>query len=237
MGHETKMLATEIIEVLESMENPHNKSGMARFGINTERAFGISMKDLHPIAKAIKKNHELAIDLWETGFHEARILAVLIAEPKLLTSELMDKWALDFNSWDLCDQACGKLFCKSPLAWEKVNQWYEREEEFVKRASFALMAALAVHSPIKTNEPFLNLLEMIAAAPCDERNFVKKAVNWALRQIGKRNMILRDAAVQACREIGKNFDGSKAARWIIHDALREFDNEKTFARTAKSRHN
>lgn len=231
------MSATEVIELLKSLENEKNKIGMARFGINTERAFGISMKELNPIAKIIKKNHQLALELWETGFHEARILAVLIAEPKKLTSEEMDHWVLGFNSWDLCDQAALKLFCKSPLAYQKVYEWYEKDEEFVKRASFALMAALATHERSKSNEPFLKLLDLIAAKPDDDRNFVKKAVNWALRQIGKRNLILRDAAIQTCHQISANFDHSRAARWVVSGALKEFDDEKIFTRTAKSRHN
>lgn len=231
------METKEIIEILQSMESKHNQAGMARFGINTERAFGISMKDLQPMAKAIRRNHQLALELWETGWHEARILAVLIDNPKETTSEQMDSWVLDFNSWDLCDQACMKLFCKTPYAWQKVDEWLDREEEFVKRASFALMASLAHHEKRKDNTPFLKSLEYITSNPTDERNFVKKAINWALRQIGKRNLLLRDEAIKVCESILETYPTNKAARWIAKDALRELNDEKILFRIEKSKFN
>jgi len=228
---------TEIIEHLKNLENEKNKAGMARFGINTGRAFGISMVEIKAIAKQIKKNHQLALELWKTEYHEARILAVLIADPKELSSETIDDWVKDFNSWDLCDQATMKLFCKNRMAFEKIYEWVVRDEEFVKRAGFALMASVALHNKSKDNELFLKLLKLIEKYPDDERNFVKKSVNWALRQIGKRNMFLNKSAINTCENILTNFQNSKAAKWVANDALRELTNEKILERIAKSRHN
>lgn len=227
------MNTQEIIELLRSLENPENKAGMARFGINTEKAFGISMKTLEPIARKIKKNHELALELWETGYHEARILATLIAEPNKISSEVMNKWASDFNSWDICDQAAMKLYCKTPFAWEKVFEWAESDMEFVRRAAFATLAALCLHYKEKNNEPFEKSFELIIKYSTDERNFVKKAVNWALRQIGKRNLELNRKAIETAETILQKFPHSPSARWIARDALRELQNEKTIERIKK----
>lgn len=227
------MNTREIIELLRSLENPENKAGMARFGINAENAFGISMKSLEPIARKIKKNHELALELWETGFHEARILAILIADPKKITPELMDKWTADFNSWDICDQAAMKLYCKTPFAWQKVYEWAQSEQEFVRRAAFATLAALCLHYKEKNNEPFEKSLGLILQYSRDERNFVKKAVNWALRQIGKRNLELNRKAIETAEAILRDYPDSKSARWIARDALRELQNEKTLERIKK----
>ncbi|HOK13536.1 MAG TPA: DNA alkylation repair protein [Candidatus Kapabacteria bacterium] len=227
------MNAQEIIELLRSLENPENKAGMARFGINTDRAFGISMKTLEPIARKIKKNYELALELWETGYNEARILAILIADPKKITPEVMDKWTRDFNSWDICDQAALKLYCKTPYAWQKVFEWADYEQEFVRRAAFATIAALCLHYKEKNNEPFEKSLELIVRYSTDERNFVKKAVNWALRQIGKRNLELNSKAQAAAERILLFHPNSPSARWIARDALRELRNEKTLERVRK----
>ncbi len=227
------MNTREIIELLRSLENPENKAGMARFGINAENAFGISMKTLEPIARKINKNHELALELWETGFHEARILAILIADLKKITPELMDKWTADFNSWDICDQAAMKLYCKTLFAWQKVFEWAQYEQEFVRRAAFATLAALCLHYKEKNNEPFEKSLELIIKYARDERNFVKKAVNWALRQIGKRNLELNRKAIETAEAILRAYPDSKSARWIARDALRELHNEKTLERIKK----
>ncbi len=224
------MNAKEIIELLRSLENPENKLGMARFGINTECAFGISMKTLEPVARKIKKNHELALELWETGYHEARILAILIADPKKNTPEMMDKWTNDFNSWDICDQAALKLYCKTPFAWQKVFEWAASEQGFVRRAAFATLAALCLHYKEKNNEPFQKALKLIVQYSTDERNFVKKAVNWALRQIGKRNLELNSKAIETAETILQTYPDSPSARWIARDALRELRNEKTIQR-------
>jgi len=231
------MKLDNIISSLKSMGSEYNRNGMARFGINTELALGISMAELKPFAKQIKKNHELALELWETGYHEARILSVLIDDPKKVTSEQMDKMVADFNSWDLCDQAAMKLFCYTPFAWLKVDEWAESELEFTRRASFALIAGLCLHYKPKDNEPFENTLRLIFKYSIDERKKVKKAVNWALRQIGKRNLHLHEQALDCCHNILEQYPNSKSARWIANDAIRELNDEKIIERVRKSRHN
>jgi 3-methyladenine DNA glycosylase AlkD len=194
---------------------------MARFGINTDRALGISVTNLRRLGRELGKDHALAIELWDSGIHEARILASIVDDPVHVTRAQMDAWAADFDSWDLVDQCCGNLFDKTPWAWDTALEWTEREEEFVKRAGFALMAWLAVHDKSATNSSFAPFFPAIERAAGDDRNFVKKAVNWALRQIGKRNPTLRRKAIASGRRIAKQ--ESKSARWIARDALRELD--------------
>ena len=174
---------------------------------------------MRSIAKTLGQDHALATALWDTGIPDARIVAGMVAEPARLTSRQMDAWARDFASWDVCDQVCGSAFLASPLAWRKVPVWAGRQDEFVRRAAFALLATLAVHDKAASNAPFMDALNVIEAAADDERNFVKKAVNWALRNIGKRNQALNDAAIACARRI--QLQGSRAARWIAADALRE----------------
>lgn len=231
------MSTIEIISQLKSMGSEHNRNGMARFGINTECALGISMAELKPFAKQFKKNHDLAIELWDSGFHEARILSILIDDPKKVTPEQMDNMVSDFNSWDVCDQAAMKLFCYTPYCWQKVEEWAECELEFTRRASFALIAGLCLHYKPKENQPFENSLDIILKYSNDERNFVKKAVNWALRQIGKRNLYLHQKALDCCQQILETYPNSKSARWIANDAIRELNDEKIISRIRKSRHN
>ncbi len=214
----------EIIMELESLSNPDDVAGMARFGINSNKAYGVRMPELTRIAKKTGKNHELAEQLWSYGYTETRILASLIDDPEKVTEEQMERWALEFNSWDVCDQCCMKLFRKTPYAYQKIHQWSTREEEFVKRAAFTLIATLAVHDKKADDAQFEELFPIIIEASTDERNFVKKAVNWALRQIGKRNLTLNKKAIQVSEKIG-NID-SKSAKWIAKDALRELESEK-----------
>jgi len=223
------MKSDEIIKKLKSMRNPKNIEGMARFGINPNNTLGIPIPVLRKMGSEIGKNHALANELWFSGIHEARILAGLIADPMMLTKKQMDRWASDFDSWDVCDQACMNLFDRAPFAYAKAKEWAGRDEEFVKRAGFALMASLAVHDKHAGDEVFIALLPLIQRESRDERNFVKKAVNWALRQIGKRNPALNREAVKTAKEISK-FD-SKTAKWIAQDALRELTDKKTLART------
>ena len=194
---------------------------MARFGIKTDRALGISVTDLRRLGREIGKDHDLALELWASGIHEARILASIIDEPTQVTQAQMEAWAAGFDSWDLVDQCCGNLFDKTPWAWDKALEWSERDEEFVKRAGFALMAWLAVHDKSASNASFAPFFPAIERASGDDRNFVKKAVNWALRQIGKRNATLRRQAVAAARRIAKQ--EARSARWIARDALRELE--------------
>jgi 3-methyladenine DNA glycosylase AlkD len=215
------MTADDVIERLRAMGGEHNRQGMARYGINTARAFGVSMSAMRPLAREIGRDHELALALWGTGVHEARILAYLIDDPRRATRGQLDAWAADCDSWDLTDQFCNKLAVKTPFAWELAPAWAAREEEFVRRAGFSLMAQLAVHDKKAPDEAFLPFLELVTAHSGDGRNFVKKAVNWALRQIGKRNAGLRAGAMDVARELLAQ--ASASARWIARDALREFE--------------
>jgi 3-methyladenine DNA glycosylase AlkD len=193
---------------------------MARFGIPTDRALGgTSLPQLRALAKREGRDHQLAEALWATGVHEARILATMVDEPSLVTEQQMDRWVLDFHSWDLCDQCTSNLFSYAAPAWRKAMEWSDWEETFVRRASFSLMAALSVHDKMAPDARFLALLPLIERAAPDERNFVRKAVNWALRQIGKRDVALNEEAIACALRIQAG--GSKAGRWIAADALRE----------------
>jgi 3-methyladenine DNA glycosylase AlkD len=221
----------EVLERLQSLGDPRNVEGMARYGIRTKKAFGVSAPQLRQLAKELRKEHELADRLWGTGVHDARILAALIDDPALVTERQMDRWAKDFDTWAVCDSACGCLFDKTPYAWDKATEWIERQEEYVKRAGFVLMAALAVHDKKAPNERFEAFLSLIESHATDERNFVKKAVNWALRQIGKRNLHLNALAIRAGEQI-RRID-SKAARWIASDALRELTSDNVRQRLKK----
>lgn len=209
----------ELIARLKSLENPANVAGMARFGISSKNTLGISVVALRKIAREVGKDHALAQKLWSSGIHEARLLACFIADPKKVTPALMNRWVKDFDSWDVCDQCCMHLFDKTPYAYEKVKEWSQRKEEFVKRAAFALMACLAFHDKKASNANFQRFFPIIKAAATDSRNYVKKAVNWALRQIGKRNAFLHRQAMRIAAEIAKM--DSSCARWIAADAIRE----------------
>ena len=214
----------EIISKLKSLSDPEAVKGMARYGINPKNNLGISIYKLRPIAKEIGKDHDLALKLWDSGIHDARLLACFIEDPAKVTGEQMDSWANDFDSWDICDQACTSLFDLTPLAWRKVVEWAEREEEFVKRGAFSLIAGLAVHDKKASDEKFEQLFPLIKKHSIDERNYVKKAVNWALRNIGKRNLALNKQMIKLSEEILKI--DSKSARWIASDAIRELKSEK-----------
>lgn len=222
------MIISEIIKKLESLENPENVAGMRRFGITAKKAFGISAPVLKNLAKDIKKQtenrHDLALGLWETGIHEARIIAYLIDSPKEVSEKQMESWAKDFDNWAICDGTCGHLFCKTELAYKKVFEWSEREEEFIKRAGIVLMAWLAVHNKKAPNEKIAEFFSILEAKASDERNFIKKAVNWSLRQIGKRNLFLNKLAIEAAERI--KLQNTKSARWVAADALRELKDEK-----------
>ena len=211
--------AEEILRQLQSLANPANVAGMSRFGIRPKKVYGIAMPDLKRMARQIGKDHGLAQKLWRTGIHEARILASMIAAPGIITERQMERWIKDLDSWAVCDACCLNLFAKIELAYSKASEWSFREREFEKRAGFALMASLAVHDKYALDSQFLKFLSCIHRDSRDERNFVRKAVNWALRQIGKRNLKLNRAAIRTAKIIGRQ--ESKAARWIAADALRE----------------
>jgi 3-methyladenine DNA glycosylase AlkD len=221
----------QVVARLKEQARPDQLEGMQRFGMAREGRLGLSMPDMRKLAKELGKNHNLALELWKTGIAEARIIAALIDDPKLLAEKQMENWVKDFNSWDVCDQTCSELFAKSPLAWQKVVDWSKRDEDYVKRAAFALLASLAWHDKKADNKCFIELQPVIVQASTDERNFVRKAVNWALRNIGKRNIRLNQVAIDTARKIRKL--NSKAARWIASDAIRELESEMVRKRLGK----
>ena len=213
-----------ILKRLKSLSNPDAVMGMARFGINPENTYGISIPDLRKMAKEIGRDHPLAQELWSSGIHEARILAGMIDDHKMVTEEQMESWVKDFDYWDVCDQCCMNLFEETKSAYQKCVEWSSREEEFVKRAGFVLMARLAVSDKSAKDEMFLKFLPVIEREAIDNRNFVKKAVNWALRQIGKRNIQLNKMAIRTAKKI-QGMD-SKSAKWIASDAIQELTSKE-----------
>ena len=231
----------DFLAELRSLGSEKDRAGMARYGINVENAFGVSVYELRRIAKRLGTDHALALALWATGNHEARLLACFIDDPAAVTDEQFEAWARDFDSWDICDQATTSLFDQTKHGWSKAVAWAERDEEWVKRAGFALMAGLAVHDKAATDHAFKKLLPLIERAASDDRNFVKKAVNWALRNIGKRNRALNAAALAYAEKIYATANkraggehggdpGARSARWIATDALRELASDKVQAR-------
>ena len=213
----------DVLDKLQSMAQPGHLAGMTKYGMTVEQRLGVSVPDMRKLAKEIGRDHKLALDLWSTGIVEARIVAAMVGDPDKLTEEEMEDWVKGINSWDVCDQVCMNLFEKNQLAWKKIVDWAEREEEFVKRTAFSLLACLAWHDKKASDDKFIDLLPLIIRGATDERNFVKKAVNWALRNIGKRNLNLNRAAVNAAKEIQRL--NSKAARWIASDAIRELESD------------
>lgn len=214
----------EIIKKLKSLANPKNVEGMVRFGISPHNTLGVFVYAIRDIAKKIGKDHKLAQELWNSRIHEARLLAGFVDEPEKVTEKQMEKWVKDFDSWDICDQLCSSLFDKTPFAYKKAFQWSKRKEEFAKRAGFVLMAVLSVHDKKAPDKKFEKFFPAIKQHSEDERNFVKKAVNWALRQIGKRSLNLNKKAIKVAKDIQKI--DSKSAKWIASDALRELLSDK-----------
>jgi 3-methyladenine DNA glycosylase AlkD len=221
----------EVLQRLQSLGDPKAVEGMARFGIHAANAWGVSAPNLRRLAREIGKDHALAGKLWKTGLHDARVLAALIDDPARVTARQMEHWAGDFDSWAVCDAACCCLFDRTVHAWDKAVERTGREAEYVKRAGFVLMAALAGHDKKASDERFEAFFPYLVQQATDERNFVKKAVNWALRQIGKRNRRLNRLAVQGAKRI-REID-SKPARWIASDALRELTSDAVQARLSR----
>jgi 3-methyladenine DNA glycosylase AlkD len=222
------MTYDEILRELKANANAANVAGMARFGINSQGTLGLSMPVLRALAKRIGTDHTLAARLWGSGIHEGRILAALVDDPALVSPAQMDAWIRDFDSWDVCDQVCGNLFDRTRYGRRKAAAWAKKNPEYERRAGFALIAALAWHDKEAKDALFLEYLVIIERYAFDERNFVRKAVNWALRNIGKRNHALNKAAMACARRIAKQ--DSRAARWIAKDAIRELTDPKTIAR-------
>lgn len=213
------MDARSVVRELRARRDEAAVAGMRRFGIVGKEVLGVSVPELRTLAKKAGRSHELALELWDTGIHEARIVAALVDKPEKVTSEQMDMWVREFDSWDVCDACCGNLFDRTPFAYAKALKWSKAKEEFVKRAGFSMMAELAVHDKSAGDAKFVRFFPAIEAGSTDDRNFVKKAVNWALRQIGKRNARLNRNAIAVAEDIRKS--DSKSARWIAADALRE----------------
>jgi 3-methyladenine DNA glycosylase AlkD len=218
----------DVLDRLKSKAKPEQLTGMAKYGIMVEKRLGVAVPDMRKLAKELGRDHKLALDLWRTGIAEARIVAGMVGDPAKLTEEQMEEWVKGIDSWDVCDQVCMNVFEKNQLAWKKIIDWSEREEEFVKRTAFSLIACLAWHDKQASDEQFIELFPIIIREATDERNFVKKAVNWALRNIGKRNLNLNQAALEAAKEI-KRLD-SKTARWIAADAIRELESDAVQSR-------
>jgi 3-methyladenine DNA glycosylase AlkD len=230
-----------LLDELRAMGSERDRAGMARYGINVENAFGVSIYELRKVAKRLGTDHGLALALWDTGNHEARLLACFVDDPAAVTEAQLERWAADFDSWDVCDQATTSLFDRTPHAWRKAIEWAKRDDEWVKRGGFALMAGLAVHDRGAGDAAYRKLLPLVERRAFDGRNFVRKAVNWALRNVGKRNAALNAAAVacaeriraSANRRAGGERGGdaaARAARWVAADALRELLSDKVRAR-------
>ena len=221
------MNVKQILSQLKSIGTPENVKGMARFGIVTKKAFGVPAAELRQVAKEVKKEtkdrHSLALQLWKTGIHDARAVAYLIDDPRQVAEDQMESWAADFDNWAIVDGTCGHLFCRSPLAYKKVEEWSGRDEEFVKRAGIVLIAWIAVHDKKAPDDRIAAFLPVLEKHSGDDRNFVKKAVNWSLRQIGKRSLYLNALAIDSANRIKEQ--GSKSARWIAADAIRELTSD------------
>jgi 3-methyladenine DNA glycosylase AlkD len=218
----------DVLSTLSALGSPESRAGIARYGINTEHAIGVSIWELRRIAKGIGTDHDLALRLWDTGIHECQLLAGIVADPAQTSEELAELWVSALDSWDLCDQMCGNLFVRLPGPAERALRWSARSEEFVKRAGFALMAELAWYGKGIPDEAFEPFLDAIVRESGDNRNFVKKAVNWALRNIGKRNPALNARAIAVSSALREST--TRPARWIGADALRELTSAKLAAR-------
>ena len=215
-------VVNDVAFALDWLERRGNKAGresMVRFGVVSDRAFGVAMRDMQTLARRLGRNHDLAEALWHTGWYEARMVAAYIDEPERLTPAQMDRWCRDFDNWGICDTACFVLFDRTSHAWSKVTEWSDRRGEFAKRASFALLACLALHDKGAPDEPFLEGLRLIEQAASDDRNFVKKGVSWAIRLVGRRNAALNAASVTVARRLSTSENPS--ARWIGKGALKE----------------
>jgi len=221
----------DVLELLDAAAESERLEGMERYGISVEKRMGVTVPEMRKIAKQVGRDHELALELWQTGIAEAMIVASMVDEPPEVTEAQMDEWVKDFNSWDLCDQVCMNLFEKTPFAWEKIREWAKCEQEFVKRAAFALIACLAWHDKSAPDKKFIELIPIINDGATDERNFVKKAVSWALRNIGKRNRNLNQIVLENTQIL--KVSESKTARWIGSDTLRDITSPAAKRRLTK----
>jgi 3-methyladenine DNA glycosylase AlkD len=240
---EAALRASAVLDRIAPLGSEEARAGMARYGIRTEDAFGVSIYELRKVAKELGRDHELALALWATGNHEARLLASMVDDPAQVTERQMEEWVVEFDSWDVCDQVTSNLFDKTPFAYDKVREWSGSPDEWVKRAAFATAAALAVQDKRAVDEQFLEILELCRREAGDDRNYVKKAVNWALRNIGKRDLRLHAAALETADAIlaegerraaaDRKDPTARAMRWVARDALRELHSNKVLARVAR----
>ena len=221
----------EVLKKLEAHARPDQLEGMARYGMRGEKRLGVAIPVLRKMAKEIGKDHGLALRLWKIGIPDAMILAAMVDDPTEVTEKQMEQWVVDIDSWDVCDQLCMNLLEKVPFALKKIGAWSKRDEEFVKRVAFAMLACIAWHEKDATDSKFIKLLPLIKKGAADERNMVKKAVSWALRNIGKRNPALNAIAIKTAKEL-QQMDG-KAARWIASAAIRDLTSETTRKRLGK----
>lgn len=211
--------ASSVLAALRSLENRGNVEGMVRYGIVAKRALGVPMPALRKMARTLGRDHRLAGRLWSSGIYDARILASLIEEPRRITEPQMERWVKCFDNWAICDGCCSNAFDKTPFAWRKAVEWAGRKEEFVKRAGFVLMAALAVHDKTAQDRQFISFFPLIVREAGDDRNYVRKGINWALRQIGKRSAALNAESIRVAQKM--RHQNSSCAKWIAADALRE----------------
>ena len=225
------MDVNEVLAWLQKKGTKATREGMARYGIQAKNAFGVPMATLQTLSKSLGKNHALAIALWNSGCYEARLLASMVGEPERVTRAEMNAWAASFENWADCDTVCFKLWDRTPFAWEKARQWSKSPRELTKRGGFVLMACLALHDRATPDADFISFLPLIEKGAHDERNFVKKAVSWALRSIGRRNRVLNQASVDVARRLAQSEDA--APRWVGKDVLRELTNEKVLSRFAR----
>ncbi|HEY4979539.1 MAG TPA: DNA alkylation repair protein [Candidatus Acidoferrum sp.] len=223
--------AARVVEELKRLGSRRNVEGMARFGIRAKVCYGVAKPALDELAKEIGKNHQLALELWDSGVHDARILAGMVDDAKQVTASQMERWVRDFDNWDICDGTCCHLFVFTKAAWTKAYAWSKRKNEFQKRAGFALAAYLAYRDKAASDGEFREFLKVIEREARDERNFVRKAVNWALRNIGKRNLRLNREAIRLAEKLRKN--KLPVTRWIAGDALRELQGEAVQRRVRK----
>lgn len=220
-----------IMKQLESLHNPHNIEGMARFGIRPKKTFGVSITDLRNIAKSYKGNHRLALELWEQGYRETRIISSLIDDPTKVTEQQLENWVVDLDCWDVCDQVCKNLFEKTPFAYKKARKWMDRDETFVKRAGFVTIAWLAVHEKKVEDDVFFDFFPQLIKHTDDERLYVKKAISWAFRQIGKRSLNARTKVLDTVESFTNSKD--KSTRWIGKDVVKDLNNLKLLERLNK----
>lgn len=218
-------MANQLINKLISKSRKDRLKGMSRYGIKIDNRLGVSIPEIRKIAKEFGKNHEVALELWKTGYADAKITAALIDEPEKVTESQMDDWVVEIDSWDVCDQTCMNLFDKTPYAWKKIIEWSKGDEEFVKRTAFSLLACLAWHDKNAEDSRFIEYFPLITKNAMDNRNYVKKAVSWSIRHIGKRNLNLHSAALEIANEL-KNID-SRTAKWIGSDVIKDLNSIST----------